>query len=159
MQLAGPALLLSTVTPDPHASAPSPSPSISCLNVALQLLERGCRLDREPGADAEKSPGGTDPLTMASEAELRLRGLMLLTRLTDNTAVRVSRFHWSCYYTVESFPVCHQQISYLFRFCNCSYPLTRMSEWLFARTLSHFNRSVILLNWNPIVVFISGKSY
>ncbi|THD25390.1 hypothetical protein D915_003971 [Fasciola hepatica] len=87
VQLAGPALLLSTVGSD-SAESLSPLSSNTCLSVALQLLERGCRLDRKPGCDAEKAPGGTDPLTMASEAELRLRGLMLLTRLTDNTAVR-----------------------------------------------------------------------
>ncbi|KAF8561388.1 HEAT repeat containing protein [Paragonimus westermani] len=60
----------------------------TCLPIVLRLLERGCRLDRVAGADTEKSPGGSDPLTMASEAELRLRGLILLTRLTDDGPVR-----------------------------------------------------------------------
>ncbi|CAH8596624.1 unnamed protein product [Schistosoma curassoni] len=70
-----------------------------CLAAVLDLLERGCRLNRAPcggGVDNgssnssqfDKSPGGTDPLTLASEAELRLRGLMLLTKLTDNNQIR-----------------------------------------------------------------------
>ncbi|KAH8858030.1 Dynein assembly factor 5, axonemal [Schistosoma japonicum] len=69
-----------------------------CLAAILDLLERGCRLNSAPGGGGsgvdnagsqfDKSPGGTDPLTLASEAELRLRGLMLLTKLTDNNHIR-----------------------------------------------------------------------
>ncbi|KAG5455011.1 Dynein assembly factor 5, axonemal [Clonorchis sinensis] len=79
LQTSGPALLMK----------PSGSTTDTCLDIVLQLLEQGCRLNRSPGASAtDKSPVGTDPLTMASEAELRLRGLLLLTRLTDNGPIR-----------------------------------------------------------------------
>ncbi|KER31357.1 hypothetical protein T265_02407 [Opisthorchis viverrini] len=79
LQTSGPALLMK----------PSGSTTDTCLDIVLQLLEQGCRLNRSPGESVtDKSPGGTDPLTMASEAELRLRGLLLLTRLTDNGPIR-----------------------------------------------------------------------
>ncbi|CAL8081950.1 unnamed protein product [Calicophoron daubneyi] len=84
LQTAGPALLMDSPCPTSGSSA------TNCLGIVLRLLEQGCRLDRTPGTDTGKSPGGPDPLTMASEAELRLRGLILLTRLTDNDSVRTA---------------------------------------------------------------------
>ncbi|KAF6769865.1 hypothetical protein AHF37_12700, partial [Paragonimus kellicotti] len=88
LQTAGSALLMSPS--NGLKTDQDNNPAIeTCLPIVLRLLERGCRLDRVAGADTEKSPGGCDPLTMASEAELRLRGLILLTRLTDNGPVRV----------------------------------------------------------------------
>ncbi|CAH8578633.1 unnamed protein product [Schistosoma intercalatum] len=90
----GPALLFTFNNHDNNSQTKK-----ECLAAVLDLLERGCRLNRAPcggGVDNgssnssqfDKSPGGTDPLTLASEAELRLRGLMLLTKLTDNNQIR-----------------------------------------------------------------------
>lgn len=92
----GPALLFTFNDHDNNSQTKK-----ECLRAVLDLLERGCRLNCTPGgcgggvdngsnnnSQFDKSPGGTDPLTLASEAELRLRGLMLLTKLTDNSQIR-----------------------------------------------------------------------
>ncbi|CAI2731470.1 unnamed protein product [Schistosoma spindalis] len=91
----GPALLFTFNNHDNNSQTKK-----ECLTAVLDLLERGCRLNCAPGGGGidngsssnsshfDKSPGGTDPLTLASEAELRLRGLMLLTKLTDNSQIR-----------------------------------------------------------------------
>ncbi|CAH8604211.1 unnamed protein product [Heterobilharzia americana] len=93
LQLSGPALLIKANSQQYNVSLnhDDNESSVECLTAVLDLLERGCRLDHPPGGSKlDKSPGGTDPLTLASEAEIRLRGLMILTRLTENSHIRVA---------------------------------------------------------------------
>ncbi|CAH8862249.1 unnamed protein product [Trichobilharzia szidati] len=85
LQLAGPALLIKST---PVQQNRTENTGEECLTHVLDLLQRGCRLDCAPGGD--KSPGGTDPLTLAAEAEIRLRGLIVLTKLTENSSVRTA---------------------------------------------------------------------
>ncbi|VUZ52374.1 unnamed protein product, partial [Hymenolepis diminuta] len=61
----------------------------SPLMLTLRLLEEGCGLG-EP-LDVNKGGGGTstNPLALAAEAELHLRGLLLLMRLSEHARVRV----------------------------------------------------------------------
>nr|CAH8861988.1 unnamed protein product [Trichobilharzia regenti] len=88
LQLAGPALLIKS---SPDQQNRTENTGEECLTHVLDLLQRGCRLDCAPGGSyGDKSPGGTDPLTLAAEAEIRLRGLIILTKLTENSSVRTA---------------------------------------------------------------------
>lgn len=57
------------------------------LDKVLHLLQRGCRLDSD--LNSKNVLEIMDPLTLANEAELRLRGLIILTKLTDDGLIRV----------------------------------------------------------------------
>uniref|UniRef100_A0A5K3FUN3 HEAT repeat-containing protein 2 n=2 Tax=Mesocestoides corti TaxID=53468 RepID=A0A5K3FUN3_MESCO len=63
----------------------------SCLLLTLRLLENGCKLNQPldvkgRGDDDGKSP---NPMCISAEAELHLRGLLLLIRLTEHARVRL----------------------------------------------------------------------
>lgn len=58
----------------------------SPLFLTLRLLEEGCRLGEPLNTNSEGSSG---PLLVAAEAELHLRGLLMLMRLTEHARVRV----------------------------------------------------------------------
>lgn len=59
------------------------------------MLEEGCRLGQplDTTAEANGKDGGPkavpSPLSIAAEAELHLKGLLLLMRLTEHARVRV----------------------------------------------------------------------
>ncbi|VDN30526.1 unnamed protein product [Dibothriocephalus latus] len=87
---AGPALLAGLEPPckccKPLITGDLPENS---LLPTLQLLEQGCNLNQPlttKGSGDEK----VHPMSIASEAELHLRGLLLLVRLTEHARVRVS---------------------------------------------------------------------
>ena len=74
----------------------------SPLYLTLRLLEEGCRLG-EPLKTTRDTDGereaSLDPLSISAEAELHLRGLLLLMRLTEHARVRVSYdILWNYYY-------------------------------------------------------------
>uniref|UniRef100_A0A0X3P0A3 Dynein assembly factor 5 n=2 Tax=Schistocephalus solidus TaxID=70667 RepID=A0A0X3P0A3_SCHSO len=86
---AGPALLAGLEPPckccKPLITGELPENS---LLPTLQLLEQGCKLNQPlttKGSGDEKS----HPMSIASEAELHLRGLLLLVRLTEHARVRL----------------------------------------------------------------------
>lgn len=67
----------------------------SSLYLTLRLLEEGCRLGQplDTTAEANGKGGGPktapSPLSTAAEAELHLKGLLLLMRLTEHARVRI----------------------------------------------------------------------
>lgn len=65
----------------------------SALLLTLRLLEEACRLGEPLGSNKVSGDSETNPLAIAAEAELHLRGLLLLVRLTEHARVRVSVFY------------------------------------------------------------------
>ncbi|VDK33260.1 unnamed protein product [Taenia asiatica] len=67
----------------------------SSLYLTLHMLEEGCRLGQplDTTAEANGKGGGSkmapSPLSIAAEAELHLKGLLLLMRLTEHARVRI----------------------------------------------------------------------
>nr|CDS26635.1 HEAT repeat containing protein 2 [Hymenolepis microstoma] len=61
----------------------------SPLMLTLRLLEEGCRLGEPLDTTKDGAGASTNPLSLAAEAELHLRGLLLLMRLTEHARVRV----------------------------------------------------------------------
>ncbi|VDO05084.1 unnamed protein product [Rodentolepis nana] len=61
----------------------------SPLMLTMRLLEEGCRLGEPLDRNKAGAGASTNPLSLAAEAELHLRGLLLLMRLTEHARVRV----------------------------------------------------------------------